>query len=147
MAKIVKDSGWDRKVLDLLKRKTVTVGIHEKDAARKEDELTNAQVGFWHEFGTADVPQRSFLRDTADRNSLAYRRFLRKAMERAAKGKFLASQAFKLVGFKVASDVKERIRAHIPPPNAPSTIKKKGSSTPLIDTGSLLNSIDFEVAE
>ena len=30
-------------------------------------------------------------------------------------------------------------------PNAPSTIAKKGSSTPLIDTGALLNSITYEV--
>ena len=30
-------------------------------------------------------------------------------------------------------------------PNAPSTIAKKGSSVPLIDTGALLNSITYEV--
>lgn len=30
-------------------------------------------------------------------------------------------------------------------PNAPSTIARKGSSTPLIDTGALLNSITYEV--
>ena len=30
-------------------------------------------------------------------------------------------------------------------PNAPATIARKGSSTPLIDTGALLNSITYEV--
>ena len=32
-------------------------------------------------------------------------------------------------------------------PNAPSTVRRKGSARPLIDTGILLNSVDFEIVK
>lgn len=31
------------------------------------------------------------------------------------------------------------------PPNAPYTIEKKGSSTPLVDSGRLINAITYEI--
>lgn len=147
MARVIKDSGWSREIKQLLERVTVTVGIHEQDASRKiDDGLSNAVLGFWHEYGTSRAPQRSFLRSTYDRKEDEYRRFFKAAMARAARrGKRI--RALDLVGMKIAADVKETIRAHIPPPNAPETIAKKGSSTPLIDSGELLNSIDYQVSE
>lgn len=39
----------------------------------------------------------------------------------------------------------ENIRSNMPPPNAPATIEKKGSSSTLIDTGELMNSVDSQV--
>jgi phage gpG-like protein len=52
-----------------------------------------------------------------------------------------------LVGQQVVSDVKGRILEGegIPPPNAPSTVRRKGSSRPLVDTGQLLNSLTYQV--
>ena len=49
------------------------------------------------------------------------------------------------LGEKVVADVQRKIVALKDPPNAPSTIAKKGSANPLIDTGRLRQSIDFEV--
>jgi len=39
----------------------------------------------------------------------------------------------------------DKIKSGVPPPNAPSTIKKKGSSTTLIDSGDALGSIDHKI--
>jgi hypothetical protein len=49
------------------------------------------------------------------------------------------------LGAKFVGDIQRRIKAHIPPPLQQSTIDRKGSSTPLIDTGVLWSSITHEV--
>jgi hypothetical protein len=148
MARVVKDSGWSPKLRrvfrSLLRQREITVGIHKKDIGRGSDQ-TNAQIGFYQEFGTSKIPQRSFLRSTFDQKVTEYRKLNKKAMVQAAKGRIGVEQALDLLGQKIASDVKAKIRSKIPPPNAPSTIKAKSSSTPLIDTAQLLNAIDSEV--
>jgi hypothetical protein len=106
-----------------------------------------------HEFGLG-VPERSFLRSTFDLNIQAYVRYLNRGLGKeindAARNKqsFGAkdSQTLKRLALKMESDIKLRIgRRQIPPPNAPSTIAKKKSSTPLVDTGQLRRAITSDV--
>jgi hypothetical protein len=145
MPKVIKDSGWSKALLDLMKKYTLTVGVHAGDADRG-DGSSSAQIGFWHEMGSGNNPPRSFLRATFDSNLDKYKKLANTAAGKAARGDITAEQALSLVGLKIASDVKEAIRAGIDPSLKPATLKKKkGKSTPLIDTGQLLNSIDFEV--
>ena len=54
-------------------------------------------------------------------------------------------QLLNTLGAKAAADVKNTIRQGIPPPNSPETIRRKGSSRPLIDTGQLINAITWIV--
>lgn len=49
------------------------------------------------------------------------------------------------VGLWAQGSIQQRISDGIPPPNAESTIRRKGSSTPLIDTGQLRTSIKYRV--
>lgn len=51
--------------------------------------------------------------------------------------------------FGLVAEIKitEKILSNIPPPNAPSTIKNKGSSQTLIDTGALLGNITSELRD
>lgn len=144
-SKIIRDSGWSPKIKRLLKGATVTVGLHEDDSAREDDSATNAMIGFWHEFGTKDVPARSFLRSTADKKSRAHKALISKIAAKAVRNELPMEHGLGLFGMKVASDVKEKIRSHIQPPLKDSTIAAKGSTTPLIDTGQLINAIDHEV--
>jgi hypothetical protein len=61
-------------------------------------------------------------------------------------GAFTAGQALELLGEHVVGLMKERINARIPPPNKPSTIKRKGSDVPLIGhTGQLKNSLSYKL--
>jgi hypothetical protein len=53
--------------------------------------------------------------------------------------------AYGRIGMVAVGDVQRRIVQRIPPPNAPSTIAKKGSDVPLIDTGRLRQSVDYTV--
>jgi len=50
-----------------------------------------------------------------------------------------------IMGELLAGQLRASIIAMKSPPNAPSTIRKKGFDDPLIDTGHMLNSVDFEV--
>jgi hypothetical protein len=51
--------------------------------------------------------------------------------------KLTTLQALDQIGIYGIKLVVEKIDSQIPPPNAPATIAKKGSSTPLIDTGQM----------
>jgi len=49
------------------------------------------------------------------------------------------------VGMKIENAIRLKILSNIPPPNAASTIKAKGSSHTLIDTGEMLDFVSHEV--
>jgi hypothetical protein len=49
------------------------------------------------------------------------------------------------IGMKLENSIRIKILSNIPPPNIPSTIKSKGSSHTLIDTGEMLESVSHEV--
>jgi phage gpG-like protein len=111
-----------------------------------DDEEDIVEIAAVHEFGSRDgrIPERSFLRSTADENVRKYERLLEKATERVVSGG-APELAFGMVGAIATGDVQRKIAAGVPPPLAPVTVKRKGSSTPLIDTGRLRQSIDFVV--
>lgn len=110
---------------------------------------TTLQVAMWNEFGVG-VPERSFLRSTFDLKVNEYRKNVVRGMARevyeAARTKRTltagTSITLKRLALKMEGDIKRRIGARqIPPPNAPSTIARKGSSTPLVDSGQLRRTI------
>lgn len=120
----------------------VTVGIHGTDGAKvHEGEITVADVGAFHEFGTSTIPARSFIRGWFDESVAANRGLLASQMRLVMAGKLTLETALERVALKMEASVRNRIRAHIPPPLAQSTIDRKGSSTPLISTGQLVSSI------
>jgi hypothetical protein len=99
-----------------------------------------------HEYGSpeANIPERAPMRKTfAEKKA---------EMHRVCAGlvkQFLAGQTMErclnILGAWGAAQVKNTIREGVDPPNAPSTIEAKGSSTPLVDTGRLINAITWLV--
>lgn len=130
-----------------LKGKVVKVGILGDKAARDEGPLNNVALGAIHEFGAPEknIPERSFLRSTANEHRDEYVKQL------VPKNLFTRTQDFDkqlaLLGEKAASDIKRKIKEGIPPPLQPATIKSKGSSKPLVDTGQLITSISYQVTK
>ena len=100
-------------------------------------------IASFNEFGTSRIPARSFLRSTFDENLPAYEKML-KRLVKTISPKRSAEQAAALLGIKMVADVQAKIVSLTDPPNAPSTIAKKGSSNPLIDTGRMRQSIAYE---
>lgn len=135
----------------------VDVGIREQDGGDKEagNDLTLAQIAAVHEFGSSIrhgrsggesvlVPERSFLRGWEHENRPEAVRRIGKAVERVLLRDESPDRALGQVGLWAVRGVRRRIRSGIEPELAPSTIRRKGSTTPLIDTGRLINTIDFE---
>lgn len=106
-----------------------------------------AQVAYVHEFGApgANIPQRSFIRATCDLNRGAIAALQEALAAQVLQGTTEPRAALDLLGAKVASMMQVRIASNIPPPLKPATIKRKGSSVALINTGQLRSSITWAV--
>jgi hypothetical protein len=146
-----RDLGYRRIMRNLrqlgrLRVPAVFVGI--RAGTQAVDGTSMALIAAANEFGTADghVPERSFIRSTIDENREKYLGALTKATGRAVdKGTAAMKTELGKVGARVTADIQRKIVALKEPPNAPSTIEKKGSANPLIDKGRLRQSIDWEV--
>lgn len=126
-------------------KKTLTVGVHDDAGGGAHGGGTVIDVATKNEFGLG-VPQRSFIGAWADERRAMHEDHLVKLGEALVKGtvkdvKFGLAQ----LGEVYVGEVQSRIAGGIAPPNAPSTIARKGSSTPLIDTGVLRSSIAAKV--
>ncbi len=124
----------------------VYVGVRGQAASEKPpgSDATIVEIAAFNEFGTEHIPARSFLRSTVDENRREYGEALSQAITETVNGKPVRL-AFGKVGEAAVRDVQQKMRNLATPPNAPSTIAKKGSSNPLIDKGRLRQSIDWEV--
>lgn len=100
-----------------------------------------AQVAFWNEYGTSRAPARPFMRQTVSANSSVWGDHLGKFLKA---NDYRANHALGLLGHEVKDDITESIQAW-PADNAPLTVKKKGFNHGLIDTGTMMRSVDFEV--
>lgn len=141
-----------------LARATVTIGVHGDNAQRNDDsEFTNPQIGAVHEFGSGRIPERSFLRSTVDSGKPMD--FAEQVSAKVARGQMTADRAAQQIGVVTVGEVKQTIAAKIPPPLSEQTIKRRlekgahggglaslgNSTTPLVDTGQLVQSIQYRV--
>jgi hypothetical protein len=119
----------------------VSVGVHE-DAGSYEDGTPVAVAAAYNEFGSEEglIPERSFLRSTMDENESRYGRELEKAVDRTLDGVSLKVALLPLAQ-QVRTDVQRKIESGVGPPNAPSTVAKKGHGDTLQETGLLHDSI------
>ncbi len=124
----------------------VTIGIHAAEAGSSHgDGMTIGDIGSIHEFGTQTVPQRSFVRSWFDERQAFIADTLRTQLQAVIAGKRPIEQAAERIALAFEGDVKRRIAQNIPPPLAPATIARKGSSVALIDTGALRNAVRGQV--
>lgn len=123
---------------DLSSGVEVTVGLHAEDADGSLVEEAER-----NEFGSPGglIPARPSIGAWADERG-------QEAMGELADatGKLVVKgrdplQHLDAMAQKFAGEIQQKIAGQIPPPNAASTIAKKGSSTPLIDTGQFRSSI------
>lgn len=134
--------------IDELKGLNVYVGIPAKsNKTHNDDGVTLAELAMVHEFGspTNEIPERSFLRKPFFDKKAEISAFAKNQIALALVGRTTAKEALGLVGERARDIAKMAITEGVEPELKPKTIKRKGSSKPLIDTGQLLNSIDYEV--
>lgn len=148
MALKVIDKGFDnyKDAFKGLDSKKVAVGLF----AKVGDEVLTK--GIVNEFGARAgkngntvIPERSFIRSTYNKNVKKVTRRFTQIAKSISNGSYNVDRKLKLIGLEQEAAVKQTIVDLRSPPNAPSTIKAKGSSNPLIDTGEMRNKISSEL--
>jgi hypothetical protein len=88
------------------------------------------------------IPARPFFRTAIELNQ---QKWVDMAKKMLADGNYDTGSILSKIGSVIKNDIQDSIRTFNSPPNAPSTIAKKGFDNPLIETGFMLNSVDFEI--
>lgn len=140
-----------REAAKLRKKPFIKAGCTQAkgSAMHKKSGKTNAEILAINEYGGEGdrPPARKPLTLTLENNQAKYDAhiaLLRGQIFDANTG-MTVEKALKIVGMEYVSDVKNAIRSHLEPANAPSTIAAKGSDVPLVDTSQLIQSLGTEV--
>ena len=131
------------KMLKELTGKQVRIGF-QRGEATEEDGTDICDVAAWNELGTANMPSRPFLRKSVDENEQKINNFL-KSQKRSLLGGASADQILKEIGIFQKDLIQEKITEGSYEPNAASTVAKKGSNKPLIDTGRMRQSVNYVI--
>lgn len=154
-----------KRLAEVTRKKPVSVvGVQgEQGQEIREEGITNAYLASIHEFGTLDkrIPERSFMRSTYDANLSKYDKAVLRFSKVFFSGKMFPGGGtiegqLLLIGERYRADIIKRIKAKIPPPLKPSTIRRRASKTdkaggaglsdlPLWHTGTMINSISVIV--
>ena len=118
----------------------VLIGIHE-DAGDHEGDISNAQLGAALHFGAGNLAARPWLDAGVAVGAGDYNNIIRSAIE----NKTPLDTALNQIGVVAVAKVQQYMVELKTPPNTEATIKAKGSSNPLIDTGQLMQSVTYKV--
>lgn len=94
---------------------------------------------------TINIPERSFLRSSFDEKAKQWERATWDQLGVLVDGKTTADGALSVIGNVMQGDIQKKVVDGPFVPNAPATIRQKGSSKPLIDTGRMRQSIRYVV--
>lgn len=120
--------------------KTVLVGIHEDAPQVEGGDITMAQLGAVLHFGNQNIPPRPWLDVGVQSGSADYLSIIENNSDDI-------DRALNMVGNIAVGKVQQYMTELQDPPNAPSTIKNKGSSNPLIDSGALRQSVTYSIVD
>jgi hypothetical protein len=147
MAKVIdKDMGWKQIEINMkaLHDRSVKVGIM---GGGTNDGVAIVDYAMWNEFGTSRIPPRPFMATTADNHRDETVKFAEHLIGRVIDRHLTVDLALKNLGEWYQAKIQMTIRKakEWAEPNHPATIKAKGSSSPLIDTGRMIGAVRYEV--
>lgn len=135
-----------------LEKSEIYVGIPQKNNSRLGEEITNSEILFINEHGSPlkNIPARPLLIPAI--NLPGNRKLISAQLAKAAKAVLAGDQGeanrqINLTGTVAVNQIKRFFTSSENnwAPNAPSTIRRKGSSNPLIDLGELRRAIGYEI--
>lgn len=151
------DLGYDEiiKNLNALEKKVISVGVlssaedhpGNKKTTKNPRPFNMVQLASIHEFGlpSRKIPRRPFIRTSVDLYESELFDLKSKQIGSILDAKSTADMVVKKVGAWMVGKIKKVFIEGNFKPNARSTIARKKSSQPLIDTGRLRQSINYEV--
>lgn len=125
----------------------IVVGVL-RNAGKEKDGTNLVDVAVYNEFGTKRIPSRPFIRIASDEHGDEWQDLSERCVNAIIAGRMGKNQVLNLIGSKAKADIqnvfgdKSKLM-----PNKQSTINRKGSSAPLIDTGRLRQSINYRIDE
>lgn len=137
-------------VSDLGNARIMAGWIHQGQM-HADTKLTMAQLAEVMEYGAitgkkTHIPPRPMLRMTARLKSKDWVKQAGELSKEVTSGKLKGAAAHETLGMLIADDIKGVMNtSSLFTPNAPSTVKRKGKNTPLIDTGELRDAVDYKV--
>ena len=102
-------------------------------------------IALYNELGTDTIPSRPFLAQTVDQQGEAIKQASAQLVVQVVEGKMKGKQALKNIGVLVKGAVQHQMVEGEFVPNAPSTVQRKGSDIPLIDTGQLRQGVSYQI--
>lgn len=141
-AQVTGDFSKAKELIEKLKassQKAVYVGFPAEFNEKVEgsDNFNLASLAAVLEFGNENIPSRPFLRQTLAENQEKYTALFVKLFESGVS----IDKIYEQIALIAQGDVQQNIVNGKWAANAPSTIKRKKSSKPLIDTGKLRQSV------
>lgn len=123
---------------------SVRIGFLEN--ARYPDGTLVAMVAAIQEYGAprAGIPPRPFFRNTV---AAKYQEWPSAIANLLKVHNYDTKKVLALTGEAIKGQIQQGIRDTNTPPLKPATIRRKGFSKPLIDTGVLINSVAYEVTD
>lgn len=124
---------------------TVLIGVPK--GVTEADGTPLALVAAANEFGVPSkgIPERSFLRAGIHHGRAIFRRIAAHSLRSIVAGKMTEAAALGRLGLAGVSAVQTEIISGTFAPNAPETIRRKGSDKPLVDTAALRQGITFVI--
>lgn len=138
----------------------VSVGIHEDAGKYQSGDVTVIEVALWNEFGTKDVPERSYFRSTLEENAAKIESWRAEMLDNIVHRGWTVEKALEAVGLRIQVLLQNKVKSDVPPPygtgthgNTPRDVERAqdakrrrwGSSRTLIASGLMLRSITFRV--
>ena len=137
------------KTLRELTELEVRIGYQRGTLSGNPDNSSRADlvdIAMWNEFGTVNIPSRPFMRDSVDKHEAAINHMLTAQKDALLHGA-TAREILNTAGLFQQDLIQTEIEQGDFVANAPTTIMKKGSDKPLIDTGTLKNSVHYIVVK
>lgn len=105
-----------------------------------------AEVAYWNEYGTQKIPARPFFRNTIEEKKEEWVQAVASEVKRGQS----IENALTAAGDNITADIADTIKQGIEPALSETTLanrKKKGhtSTTPLMDSMTLIKTIEYEV--
>jgi len=138
----------ERKLAEMAEKlgegKVLRVGFLEN--ATYPDGQQVAMVAAANEFGNPanNQPPRPFFRNMIADNKDNWPDDIGRIAQATG---FDGEQTLGLIGEHIKGQLQQSIRELMEPPLSPVTIEKKGFDKPLIDTGHMLNSVDYDIRD
>lgn len=145
------------KMISELSTKQVEIGILGEGAGgagHKGSDMTVLGIATVHEYGVTisyskggsiTIPERSFIRAGFDANEPKFQKEGQALLEQVISMDVSTDAFFNALGESIVGTMQEFLTNLSSPPNSSVTVGLKGSSSPLIDTGQLRDSIEYKV--